>query len=90
MNLIRKHILVSGYVQGVGFRFCTCHCARKHYLTGWVRNLDDGRVELEVQGDYADVDSFIAEIPTCARYAQVDTVWEEEIPVIRESDFHTR
>lgn len=47
---IRRHIYVSGRVQGVGFRFRTQHFAVGLGLTGWVKNLDDGRVEMEVQG----------------------------------------
>lgn len=90
MHIIRKHILAEGYVQGVGFRFSASHCARRHYLTGWVRNLEDGRVELEVQGDAEDVADFLAELDSCSRYATVINIWEEDIPVIRESDFHIR
>ena len=46
---IRKYILVGGMVQGVGFRWFARQCAESCHLTGWVSNLDDGRVELEVQ-----------------------------------------
>ena len=48
---VRKHIFFSGQVQGVGFRYRAVHLARPLGLTGWVRNLRDGRVEMEVQGD---------------------------------------
>ena len=51
---VRKHILVSGRVQGVGFRYRTYYLAQNLGLTGWVQNLDDGRVEMELQGDEAD------------------------------------
>ena len=47
---IRKHILVSGRVQGVGFRYRTYYLAQNLGLTGWVQNLEDGRVEMELQG----------------------------------------
>lgn len=47
---VRKHIYVSGRVQGVGFRYRTYYLAQGLSLTGWVRNLDDGRVEMELQG----------------------------------------
>ena len=47
---IRRHIYFSGRVQEVGFRFTACLLARRLGLTGWVKNLWDGRVEMEVQG----------------------------------------
>ena len=52
---VRRHIYFSGEVQGVGFRYSASRLARPLGLTGWVRNLWDGRVELEVQGDEAAV-----------------------------------
>ncbi len=55
---VRKHILVSGRVQGVGFRYRTYYLAQNLGLTGWVQNLDDGRVEMELQGDEADMNQF--------------------------------
>ena len=48
--MIRKHIFFTGRVQGVGFRYQSAYYARSLGLTGWVRNLSDGRVEMEVQG----------------------------------------
>ncbi len=48
---VRKHVFFSGHVQGVGFRFHAVMHARTLGLTGWVRNLYDGRVEMEVQGE---------------------------------------
>lgn len=45
------HVLVSGQVQGVGYRQGCRHVARSLDLVGWVRNLRDGRVELFAQGD---------------------------------------
>ncbi len=46
----RVHILVSGLVQGVFFRAYTRKIAAEHKLTGWVRNLSDGRVEIMAEG----------------------------------------
>lgn len=45
------HVLVSGRVQGIGFRFFVSSVARRKGLKGYVRNLDDGRVEILLQGD---------------------------------------
>lgn len=50
MNRIRKRFIFSGRVQGVGFRYKAMYLARGLELTGWVANLWDGRVEMEVQG----------------------------------------
>lgn len=47
----RAHILVSGRVQGVCYRMYTVHEARRLCLTGWVRNLPDGRVEVVAEGN---------------------------------------
>ena len=44
------HLLVSGHVQGVGFRYATVSEARRYKLTGWVRNLPDQTVEILAQG----------------------------------------
>ena len=49
-NTVRKHIYFSGRVQGVGFRYRSYYIAQSLGLTGWVTNLWDGRVEMEVQG----------------------------------------
>ena len=46
-NLVRKHIVVTGLVQGVGFRYFTVTQARRLGVQGWVRNCRDGSVELE-------------------------------------------
>ena len=49
--MVRKHLYFSGQVQGVGFRYRSAWIAQSLGLTGWVSNLWDGRVEMEVQGD---------------------------------------
>jgi acylphosphatase len=46
----RRHCLFSGRVQGVGFRYTTKNIAMRHNVTGYVRNLPDGRVELVMEG----------------------------------------
>lgn len=56
-----KHyrIFFSGTVQGVGFRYTARALASKYNVNGWVKNLDDGRVGLEVEGDEKDLNQFI-------------------------------
>jgi acylphosphatase len=66
--------IVTGRVQGVCYRASTVDEARGHGLTGWVRNLPDGSVELEAQGDEARVAALLAWCahgPPAARVAGV-------------------
>ena len=60
--MVRKHFYFSGRVQGVGFRYQSAYYARRLGLTGWVRNLSDGRVEMEVQGKEALITQLILEL----------------------------
>jgi acylphosphatase len=52
-------VYYSGAVQGVGFRATTAHLARAYPVTGWVRNLSDGRVQLLAEGPADRVDAFL-------------------------------
>jgi acylphosphatase len=54
-----RRVQYSGRVQGVGFRAAAVEIARDHPVTGWVKNLSDGRVELHVEGIEAAVDKFL-------------------------------
>jgi acylphosphatase len=56
----RVRVIVTGRVQGVSYRASTVFEARAHGLTGWVRNLADGSVELEAQGDDARIAALVA------------------------------
>jgi len=56
---VRRTVFYSGRVQGVGFRFTTCRLAEDHTVTGLVRNLPDGRVELVAEGSADELDRFL-------------------------------
>ena len=62
MNQTAKHIVFIGRVQGVGFRFTASRIANRHGLTGFVRNLPDGTVEMLAQGRSDDVAHCLADI----------------------------
>ena len=57
-----RRVLYSGRVQGVGFRYTARRMAQQHAVTGFVRNLDDGRVELVAEGAPSEIDRLLAEI----------------------------
>lgn len=57
--IIRKHYYVSGFVQGVGFRYRAYHLANSLRITGYAKNLYDGRVEMELQGEAELVNGFL-------------------------------
>jgi acylphosphatase len=63
-NTIARMVYYSGQVQGVGFRATVATMARDHPVTGWVKNLDDGRVQLVVEGKEDDVNKFLAAVRT--------------------------
>lgn len=59
-DAIRRRILYCGHVQGVGFRYTAARTAGDYAVTGYVRNLPAGQVELVVEGAPAEVDRFAA------------------------------
>jgi len=52
------HILISGRVQGVGFRYFALQKANELNVSGWVKNTPDGKVEIEAEGDPKNVETF--------------------------------
>jgi acylphosphatase len=80
----RAHVYVTGYVQGVFFRHSMAKRARDLGLSGWVRNLDDGRVEAVVEGEESDVEEVVdwcRSGPPHATVEHVEVSWE---PATRE------
>ena len=74
----RLHAVVSGRVQGVGFRASAQQVAQRLGLAGWVRNLADGRVELEAEGPAPILDQLLAWLrkgPSLSRVDGVEVDW---------------
>ena len=85
-NLIRKHIVFYGSVQGVGFRWRAHHAASLYGCTGWVRNEWDGSVVMEIQGEESAVDRVILEIEN-GRYVWIENMDVKTVPVREERGF---
>ena len=83
---VRKHIFFSGRVQGVGFRYTATHLARPLDLTGWVENLWDGRVEMEVQGRSEAIERLLSQLRN-QRFIVIEDVEIQEMPVIEDTGF---
>jgi len=76
---VRAHVYVSGRVQGVFFRSETQDEALRRNVTGWVRNLPDGRVEAVFEGEKEAVEKlieFCKRGPPGARVTKVEVAWE--------------
>ena len=88
--MIRKHIIAHGRVQAVGLRFTVTGFAKKYNVTGWVRNLYDGTVEMEVQGLDHRVELFLQELssdrPGGNRFIRIDKLDITNIPSVNVAD----
>jgi len=76
----RAHIFVSGRVQGVFFRDHTHKWARSLSVTGWVRNVDDGNVEVIAEGERENIETLIGHLeegPPLAIVEKVDIDWQD-------------
>ena len=62
MVLERREVVYRGRVQGVGFRYTVRELASRYQVAGYVRNLDDGRVQIEIEGEAAELDKFLADV----------------------------
>ncbi|MEH6944682.1 acylphosphatase [Bacillus sp. JJ722] len=78
----RVAIIVEGHVQGVGFRYFTTIKAEEHHITGWVRNKENGDVEIEAEGKAHNLEGFINNIRKGHRFARVDNVTVRELDTI--------
>ncbi len=91
MDAVRAHVFISGRVQGVNFRASTRDEARRSNVRGWVRNLDDGRVEAVFEGPRAAVHRLVSwshSGPIGAHVDHVELIWED--PTSAEDGFIIR
>ena len=85
-----RHYLVEGRVQGVCFRASARDAARRQGLAGWVRNLDDGRVEALASGEVAALDAFERWLAAGPPRAQVTRVVARDTDVAASGGFDIR
>ena len=87
---VYKQIFISGRVQGVFFRDSTRQRASELNLSGTVRNLRDGRVEVQVAGDEANVQTLIKWLEIGPKYAKVSTIEVIDLAIAYPSDSQSR
>ena len=87
VDKVCKHYYVNGSVQGVGFRAFTKIQAKRLNITGWVRNLADGRVEVLACGKEAEMTTFYTLLKRGPSIATVTDVAEETLPWQKHEDF---
>lgn len=80
----RYYVIVEGRVQGVGFRFFCMKHARERGLTGSVRNLENGMVEIYIQGEDSAINLFLMDVQNGDGYIRVDDIHVKEVPVIKD------
>ena len=90
MKKIRKQIIFTGRVQGVGFRYRAAYAAKGLGITGWVKNNWDGSVEMEAQGTQEQINKMLILINQ-GDYIIIERIDEKEIALVeKERGFHIR
>jgi acylphosphatase len=89
-NKKARHFVISGRVQGVGFRYFCSQAAKELGVSGWARNLDDGRVEVHANGTPAQLDDYESRLRMGPRFADVRSVEVQEAAVLNLSGFDIR
>ena len=84
-DMTGRHVYYEGHVQGVGFRYTVRHIAKGYEIVGWVKNLMDGRVELRVSGEEAEVTAFLTAIRESELHAFIKNVQETEVPPLTDA-----
>ena len=84
--MVRRRVIFTGTVQGVGFRWRARHAADLFGCTGWCRNEGDGSVTMEIQGEEAAIDRVIDAIRN-GRYIEIEGIDVQSIPLKTERSF---
>ncbi len=74
--MIARKYFINGLVQGVGFRFFTQRAASRHQVRGYVKNLEDGRVEAYAEGDEKAIKEFYEELLAGPTFSRVEDIEE--------------
>lgn len=82
MNETARQYFFTGRVQGVGFRYSTKRIAMGFDVVGWVRNLEDGRVEMQVMGDEEELDAFLEEMHDSPLGHHIQEQEERTVPLL--------
>ena len=80
MNLVRKRFKFHGRVQGVGFRYRAEKSASIYGINGWIRNNNDGSVDMEAQGNKENIEKMI-ELIKRGNFIEIDFTEEKNIPL---------
>jgi len=81
--MIAKRAIFEGRVQGVGFRYAAKQLAMGFDVCGWIKNLPEGTVEIQLMGEADELDEFIQEITEESAMAHhIKNVYTEEIPLL--------
>ena len=83
-DMKRYHVIVSGTVQGVGFRYYSMILARQNELTGTVRNMLNGMVDIYIQGEEEKIDAFLEGLREGTGFSRVEDMRIKQVPVIPE------
>ena len=87
----RAHVIVSGMVQGVGFRYYALREAERAGVSGWVRNRRDGTVEIEAQGEEEALEAFLAAVRRGPAFSVIRRMEVAPIPELEcAGDFDVR
>lgn len=91
MGIEQHHFVISGHVQGVGYRYSSCHYARGLNLVGWVKNRADSKVEMIAEGDNISLEKLLIWLKKGPRFAKVDKVEVQQLSATGEfTEFRIR
>ncbi len=82
MDSLKQELIISGRVQGVGFRYTSKQVAQRYDVTGWVKNLTNGTVQIVVEGQQAEIDRYLDDLIATVNatgYGRVESIECESV-----------